>query len=1667
MSDIKIKIQKDFTLNYSLSSSKHKRIQSLNQTQPSKIQIFEESQARLLKPLPNKDFIDLLSKHSQILGQNITEKSKSLALKKLQQTSNNQINDSVTVNDLSQDFMQLINISQNERSNDQKYLLCEIDPKSALHEPIESLRRLLLKESDDEEDEKLSSSSASSDSSNQQHKMIQHIQTKKKRKPKVFKERSDIELYMDSVEQELKKKIGSSSQCINMEIIKHLQDFYQKCFTQLILELAPLNYELKNVANRISNGIDLTFQTLLRHHFVEIQQLQNKIMKQNTEISNLKQQYLYLKNDIKMINRIAPQLCEMIEQSPKKSLSSNQDVSTFTNQSMSKQNIVDAPMTDREKYMSTVQENEEQLQAISQIERMIELRNSHNFQKKIMDNNYNLDKFLPSDAEGSLKNILSDIKSFQDRNMNEIRMAMSLDKDDQEMEHDMQKQKTIIQKDWTGERNSKIKDVQKKLVEIMAIKLDKPKVHDRELMTTARYITEDEFERVSHLNTQFHKQLALNGQLFSIKEKQLDELKNLHLVADLNWKKCDRQLNDIRLLNSVKKRFLLEIKNEYEDIVLEILNICMKFANEIKTQNHTLKEENLDNEFTVQILHAQKKSIEDYLFALIESKKVVNDLTVSQGLQIANKQLKEQIDEIANNPLQNHENRDNPKRKNSRIGESTSESESSTDSVRQVMNSKIEYQNHHIKHFERAKLKQRYSVAPKILKKQILLISQQLEEQNEIRHSNFSHLKGIIEGRRKSSGDNSYRRRMTISHGNSKNMTPNTQELNNDEEELFRSVNIQKDRTIQGHHDDTGLVKNSQPENKMIVSKQDQQALISQKSIAQEVNEKIGYSHQAAISHKTEDPITKKLRQQQEDLDKILNAPVNFEKFVRSQQGISQSKKDGKDAQQIQAEKQFQNSQDNDEVKQQKINEIQNKDQTNQSFKNIKDQVKNKDKTPQKDSKTQAQGSLTEIQEESEDEVNLTTGKVSSKGGYSYDNEGLRGSRYRSKGRQRTGGPQHIADQTTQEIQTDPFLEELTQRINNSMTYLSQVIDSQIDFKTEVQNLSFATKMMSESKINQIRQIFQLIMRKSLSDQIATKNQSIISSQVMSKVQQQINDQNKNSISKRPDSQRTLQSQMNRDDLQKLLNKSDSRPQSRNPISAENPRHQSINTQLSASKLSENQNENMVRIQQMLMSQQQQNSTNILYQNTQLDPSAGMNILNKYNLSNIYKTQVNQQNIQNGTINQGYGIMNQMPINQQSKQLPLKVNIQEKLTQMTNQQTMVDDNTSSMIQSLYETKQVLPQNMNQTFQNQQMPFNLKQNEEIQQQIIKDLQQAQLNNQWKQLSNTNYNFAQFQQNSEPLMKVKSMKDGLKTVQEMNQTQRNQDSGLIQTQTDLSNYNQEVQPTKSRQRSQESKPKQPLQLRTLTPYEQYQVKQIISQGNLSEEQKFYYLRLLQHQLETKKSFNQSTSSNLPISQSTMLKNVLHDNPQQRRRKRSRKQPILEPIQAVKIPIPQQLNQSQRMSYDQQSSYRILNSSKSQGQLLPKINAQTKNSYTINMQELTPAYLLSDSPLAYNAIGNQNYVNPDSINNNKLKPSFTDFNLNQLSQDEQQRKLERDQIFKQIVHTHTEQKKSKDERDTLRYRDRKKSIDDMQKQGNSYQDTISYSKEGRRLDYLPFNL
>ena len=71
--------------------------------------------------------------------------------------------------------------------------------------------------------------------------------------------------------------------------------------------------------------------------------------------------------------------------------------------------------TDREKHMAKVIENQEKFNAISQIESMIQIRNSHNLEKRSSEQERILDKLKASDAEQSLKGILSDIKLFQEK----------------------------------------------------------------------------------------------------------------------------------------------------------------------------------------------------------------------------------------------------------------------------------------------------------------------------------------------------------------------------------------------------------------------------------------------------------------------------------------------------------------------------------------------------------------------------------------------------------------------------------------------------------------------------------------------------------------------------------------------------------------------------------------------------------------------------------------------------------------------------------------------------------------------------------------------------------------------------------------------------------------------------------------------------------------------------------------------------------------------------------------------------------------------------------------------------------------------------------------------------------------------------------------------------
>ncbi len=64
----------------------------------------------------------------------------------------------------------------------------------------------------------------------------------------------------------------------------------------------------------------------------------------------------------------------------------------------------------------------------------------------------------------------------QEKESFRMREELSFEKNEDEVEQEMEKQRSFIKKDWTGERNTKIMGVQKSLVERMARKLNKPLV---------------------------------------------------------------------------------------------------------------------------------------------------------------------------------------------------------------------------------------------------------------------------------------------------------------------------------------------------------------------------------------------------------------------------------------------------------------------------------------------------------------------------------------------------------------------------------------------------------------------------------------------------------------------------------------------------------------------------------------------------------------------------------------------------------------------------------------------------------------------------------------------------------------------------------------------------------------------------------------------------------------------------------------------------------------------------------------------------------------------------------------------------------------------------------------------------------------------------------------
>ena len=83
----------------------------------------------MFKPLPSKEFKEIILKHTQILSKQnegkLLGKARFVSHKKT--TSESFKKDETTVHDLSKDFLQLIHMPKKEEESDKKYLLCQID----------------------------------------------------------------------------------------------------------------------------------------------------------------------------------------------------------------------------------------------------------------------------------------------------------------------------------------------------------------------------------------------------------------------------------------------------------------------------------------------------------------------------------------------------------------------------------------------------------------------------------------------------------------------------------------------------------------------------------------------------------------------------------------------------------------------------------------------------------------------------------------------------------------------------------------------------------------------------------------------------------------------------------------------------------------------------------------------------------------------------------------------------------------------------------------------------------------------------------------------------------------------------------------------------------------------------------------------------------------------------------------------------------------------------------------------------------------------------------------------------------------------------------------------------------------------------------------------------
>ncbi len=63
-----------------------------------------------------------------------------------------------------------------------------------------------------------------------------------------------------------------------------------------------------------------------------------------------------------------------------------------------------------------------------------------------------------------------------------------------------------------------------------------------------------------------------------------------------------------------------QIRKDYDEIVMGIFNICVKFVTELQSNNKILREQSLGNDVISDALQEQKHLTEDYLLALNESK---------------------------------------------------------------------------------------------------------------------------------------------------------------------------------------------------------------------------------------------------------------------------------------------------------------------------------------------------------------------------------------------------------------------------------------------------------------------------------------------------------------------------------------------------------------------------------------------------------------------------------------------------------------------------------------------------------------------------------------------------------------------------------------------------------------------------------------------------------------------------------------------------------------------------------------------------------------------------------------------------------------------------------------------------------------------------------------